>query len=158
MRVFISHQQADSLLAGTVAHRLKAYHKIDCYLDVIDPLASKTGDELGEYLRSQMGSCTQLLAVVSRNTKLSWWVPWEIGIATEKDQPIATYAGDNTVLPEYLRKWPYLRSQTDLDEYARVSTGADQTLRRERSIKTEARARQSSTSQFYRNLRARLGQ
>jgi MTH538 TIR-like domain (DUF1863) len=125
---------------------------------VIDPEASRTGDKLGEYLRAQMGLCTQLLAVVSRNTKSSWWVPWEIGISTEKDQPIATYAGDNTPLPEYLRKWPYLRSQAELDEYARVSKATEQTFTLEKSFKTEARARQSSTQTFYRDLRARLGQ
>jgi TIR domain len=158
MKVFISHQRGDSVLAGTVAHRLKTYHQIDCYIDLIDPDASKSGDKLGDYLRAQMGLCTQLLAVVSQNTKTSWWVPWEIGISTEKDQPIATYAGDNTSLPEYLRKWPYLRSQSDLDQYARVSKAAEQTLRRERSFKTEARARESSTALFYRELRASLGQ
>jgi hypothetical protein len=158
MKVFISHQRADSLLAGNVAQRLKTYHQIDSYLDLIDPEASKTGDKLGEHLREQLGLCTQLLAVVSQNTKTSWWVPWEIGISTEKDQPIATYAGDNTTLPEYLRKWPYLRTHAELDEYARVSKAAEQTFTREKSFKVEARARQSSTQQFYRELRARLGQ
>lgn len=158
MKVFVSHQRADSQLASTVAHRLQAYHHIECYLDLIDPEASKTGDKLGEYLRVQMGLCTQLLAVVSQNTKASWWVPWEIGISTEKDQPIATYAGDNTTLPEYLRKWPYLRSQAELDEYARVSKATEQSYIREKSFRTEASARHSSTQQFYRDLRTRLGQ
>jgi hypothetical protein len=158
MKVFISHQRADSTLAGNVALRLRTYHQIDCYLDLIDPEASKTGDKLGEHLREQLGLCTQLLAVVSQNTKTSWWVPWEIGISTEKDQPIATYAGDNTTLPEYLRKWPYLRTHAELDEYARVSKAAEQTFAREKSFKIEARARQTSTQQFYRDLRARLGQ
>lgn len=114
MRVFISHQQADSLLAGKISAYLTVNHKIDCYLDLVDPNASKAGDQLGDYLREVMGKCTQLMAVVSENTKGSWWVPWEIGVATEKDYPIATFAGDNTVLPEYLKKWPYLKTQSDL--------------------------------------------
>ena len=157
MKVFISHQRADSTLAGNVALRLKPIIR-SIALDLIDPEASKTGDKLGEHLREQLGLCTQLLAVVSQNTKSSWWVPWEIGISTEKDQPIATYAGDNTTLPEYLRKWPYLRSNVELDEYAQVSKAAEQTFNREKSFKVEARARQTSTQQFYRDLRARLGQ
>ena len=105
-----------------------------------------------------MGVCTQLLAVVSENTKSSWWVPWEIGIATEKDFPIATFAGDNTMLPEYLRKWPYLKTQNDLDIYARISKSAQQQYIQEKSHSFDSAARHSSTQSFYRNIRASLGQ
>jgi hypothetical protein len=148
----------DSVLAGSIAQLLRNQHAIECYLDLIDPDASKTGDKLGEYLRAQMGKCNQLLAVVSQSTKTSWWVPWEIGIATEKDHPIATFTGDNTALPEYLKKWPYLRSQQDLDQYAKISKATESNLLVEKSYKSEASARQSSTEQFYRNMRATVGQ
>src|SRR4051812_11438146 len=126
MKIFVSHQRADSSLAEWIAQRLSQGHQIPIYLDTIDPDAGQAGDALGEYVRSRLNDCTQLLAVVSTNTKTSWWVPWEIGIATERDYPIATFAGDRTTLPEYLRKWPYLRSDSELDEYARVSKASDQ--------------------------------
>jgi hypothetical protein len=158
MKVFISHQQQDSLLAGTIARRLKDGHGIDSYLDLIDPNSSQTGNALGEYLRVQIASCTQLLAVVSSNTKGSWWVPWEIGIATEKDYPLATYAGESTSLPEYLKKWPYLTSSHDLDAYARVSLNAARTLRLRKGITTDSAAQRTATSEFFRDLRAALGQ
>lgn len=158
MKVFVSHQKADSVLASSVAGRLKAVHGIDCYLDVIDPDGSKAGENLGDYIREQLGRCTQLLAVVSTNTKTSWWVPWEIGIATEKHQPIATYAGDNAPLPEYLRKWPYLRSQSDLDAYATVSKSAAAVYQRRRAYKSEDAAFADATADFYASLRSRLGQ
>lgn len=160
MRVFISHQRADSELAGLISGHLKLNHKIDCYLDLIDPNSSNAGDALGDYLRSQMGKCTQLMAVVSENTKASWWVPWEIGIATEKDYPIATFADDDTKLPEYLKKWPYLRTQSDLDAYAWASKEAEKNfnLRKSYTMDSVVDARHSSTQQFYRHLRARLSQ
>lgn len=160
MKVFISHQQADSILAGIVADYLKTKHKIDSYLDLIDPNASQAGDQLGEYLRNEMGKCTQLMAVVSENTKGSWWVPWEIGVATEKDHPIATFAGDNAELPAYLKKWPYLRTMNDLDSYAKASKAAMNLFISRRSYATEsiASARHSGTREFYRSLRASLGQ
>lgn len=158
MKVFISHQQRDSELASVVAHRLKVIHQIDCYLDIVDPNASQTGDMLGEYLRERLGMCTQLMAVVSENTKTSWWVPWEIGVATEKDYPISTFAGDNITLPEYLKKWPYLRTANDLDEYARIAKMVENQFTLRKSYLTESVARHSSTQDFYRMLRNSLGQ
>lgn len=158
MKIFVSHQRADSVLAAAVAARLKTHHGIDSYLDLIDPEGSKAGENLGEYIRLQLGKCTQLLAVVSANTKTSWWVPWEIGIATEKHQPIATYAGDNTTLPEYLKKWPYLRSLTDLDVYATVSKTTETSFVRRRAYKSEELAKAETTGDFYSTLRSRLGQ
>lgn len=158
MKVFISHQKSDTDLAAAVAHRIKNIHNIDSYLDVIDPNASQEDDQLGEYLRMVLGKCTQLMAVVSSSTKSSWWVPWEIGIATEKDYPIATYAGDSTTLPEYLRKWPYLTSMQHVDEYARLSRAAVTSLNSQRTYKSEGAARRSATQEFHRILKATLGQ
>lgn len=157
MKVFISHQQADSVLAGKIAGYLKANHQMDCYLDIIDPNASKTGDQLGEYLRQVMGQCTQLMAVVSENTKTSWWVPWEIGVATEKDHPIATFAGDDAELPIYLKKWPYLKTQNDLDAYAKASKAAMNQFNMRKSFGLES-AQHSSTQEFYRSIRSSLNQ
>ena len=161
MKVFVSHQKADSSLASKIAGHLKYKHQIDCYLDLVDPNASQTGDELGEYLRNEMGQCTQLMAVVSANTKGSWWVPWEIGVATEKDFPIVTFSGDNTSLPEYLKKWPYLKTEQDLNSYAIASKAAKQQYNaKKRSPYSfdSANAQHSSTQEFYRTIRAKLGQ
>jgi hypothetical protein len=158
MKVFISHQKADSEIAGAVAARLHQTHQIDCYVDIIDSNLLKSGESLGEYLRREMGKCTQLIAVVSTNTRLSSWVPWEIGIATEKDFPLATYFGDNTPPPEFLQKWPYLRSLSDVDQYAKASKSADSTFRLRKSTLTEDSARRASTTDFFRTLRAGLGQ
>jgi hypothetical protein len=158
MKVFVSHQKGDSEIASAVAARLRLSHQIDCYIDIIDTNLLKSGESLGEYLRSEMGKCTQLIAVVSENTKVSWWVPWEIGIATEKEFPLATYLGANTSTPEYLQKWPYLRSLSDVDQYARASKAADSNFRLRKSTLTEDSARRASTTDFFRTLRAGLGQ
>lgn len=105
-----------------------------------------------------MGKCDQLMAVVSQATKGSWWVPWEIGIATERDYPIATYAGDRTALPEYLKKWPYLQSDQDLDIYAKIAKQAHETYTNNKRALTEQVARKSARRLFNRMLRDRLGQ
>lgn len=158
MKVFISHQLADSRLALSLANRLQTVHGIPSYLDVIDPNIRSSGDELVDHVKNELGKCTQLLAVVSEATRLSWWVPWEIGIATEKDFPLATYAGGVTTVPDYLRKWPYLRSDADLDRYAAASKTAAKMFETKRGYVMESAALTSSTKEFYRVLRASLGQ
>lgn len=85
-------------------------------------------------------------------------MPWEIGIATEKDFPLATYAGGYSTIPEYLRKWPYLRSATDLDMYVAASKAAANDFQIKRSYLVEATARSRSTKEFYRVLKGSLGQ
>ena len=158
MKIFISHQQADSQLALRISSRLKMNHQIDSYLDVIDSRLSSDGPVLADHIRIQMEKCTQLLAVVSKETQKSWWVPWEIGVATEKDYPLATYTLDPPELPSYLRKWPFLRNDNELDIYARVSKSAETRLLLERVSKTMASARSTSTRQFYTDIRASLNQ
>jgi hypothetical protein len=116
-RVFISHKQEDLPAAAYFAARLKA-HNVASYLDVLDPQLAKSGDDLGEYFRQAIGACTHLVAVLSPLTQSSWWVPFEIGIATEKSYPLASYARLAATVPDYLKKWPYLRTDNDIDAFA----------------------------------------
>lgn len=82
MKIFLSHQKADSELTARIAARLKVNHGLDCYLDLIDPYVNGSVERLADHIRNEMGRCTQLLAVVSPSTANSQWVPWEIGMAT----------------------------------------------------------------------------
>lgn len=106
IKVFLSHQSSDSATAAHIAQRLRIHHSIDSYLDVIDPFMGRRGEDLAAHIQAEMSKCTQLLAVVSEATKNSQWVPWEIGVATEKSYPLATYLADYAAAPEFLRKWP----------------------------------------------------
>lgn len=159
MKVFISHQSTNSLVAKRVAGRLKNIHGIDSYLDVVDPFLGGNGEDLASHIRSEMGNCTQLLAVVSGATRLSQWVPWEVGVATEKDFPLATYSDGISAPPEFLRSWPYLRSDADLDHYASASKSAEHTFSYRRSLNfSERYSRHDATQHFFRTLRANLKQ
>lgn len=157
IKVFISHQAADSTIAERISRRLKEIHSISSYLDIIDP-GIKYGDDLSAHIQTEMGKCTQLLAVVSDNTRQSWWVPWEIGVATEKYYPLATFLSNVTSTPEYLRKWPHLYTDRDLDYYADASKYADRSLKTRRETLSEDVARRRSTNEFFNTLRNRLGQ
>lgn len=158
MKIFISHQKADSQIALGISRRLTIVHGIESYLDVIDPNVGTSGDDLADHVRAELGRCTQLLAVVSEATRASWWVPWEIGIAAEKDFPLATFAGGHTPLPDYLKKWPYLRTDGDLDRYAEASKTAARDFTINLRHLKESVARERSTKEFFRVLRASLHQ
>lgn len=82
MPIFISHTTRDDALANRVKNRLTTIHKIECYIDDIDrELAANRGKaSLTPVLIDRLRKCDTLLAVVTSNTKGSWWVPFEIGI------------------------------------------------------------------------------
>jgi hypothetical protein len=158
MKIFISHQKDDSAISGIIAKHINNKHNIEVYLDVIDENIYQKGDLLANYIRQVLRKCTSLLAVVSSKTQNSWWVPWEIGIATEKDQPIATFTSSQAQLPGYLEKWPYLRTEADLDIYAEVLKSSDHTMQLRKRTASILESRQFGTQEFYRTLRGRLGQ
>lgn len=146
-------------MAAQVARRLLAVHGIVSYLDVIDPYVNGSAESLADHIRTEMGKCTQLLAVVSSATLASQWVPWEIGVATEKNFPLATYTGTYALPPEFLRKWPYLKNDADLDAYARASLNARnfRETYKKYSADSVVGAR-AATSYFFTELRRNTGQ
>jgi hypothetical protein len=158
IKVFISHQAADSQLAKQIADRLYYKHGISYYLDVVDNAISKPGEDISGHIQTELTKCNQLLAVVSFATQTSWWVPWEIGIATEKEYPLATYVSGPLAPPEYLQKWPYLRTEADVDRYAEASKGADHVSVTKSATFSEGATRTRATKEFYRIIRSSLRQ
>ena len=158
MKVFISHHSSDSAIAAKISARLLSQHRVLSYLDVVDPHIGRNGEDLADHIRSQMGSCDHLIAVVSFNTRASQWVPWEIGVATEKEFPLATYSEMISDMPEFLVAWPRLRSMTDLDTYVAASQAGQRTYTAKRSMFTETAAHRAGTRAFYTEIRRRLGQ
>ena len=114
---FISHQSNDETAAERVARYLSS-HGYPCYLDTLDPNVDGDSPSLESYLRSVIALCNNLMAIVSRTTRMSWWVPLEIGVALEKEKHIATYLLTSEDLPSYLWLWPMLRSDGDVLQWA----------------------------------------
>lgn len=157
MKVFISHKKEDDLHARFVANRLRVYGH-SYYLDVIDDSLGKNGDDLADHIREKMTGCDSLIAVVSAATISSWWVPWEIGLATEKDYPLSTYLTDHSHPPEYLRKWPVLRSGQDLDQFASRIKTFEQLVNTRAMHKSLGAARRETAREFHNELKRAIGQ
>lgn len=121
IKVFISHTKADAAVAERVARRVRL-NRLEIYLDTIDDALVKDGPELADLLLARMADCQQLIAVVSSQTVNSWWVPWEIGVGSEKGFRMASYTESFVALPSYLKKWPALHTDRHIDLYCKYST------------------------------------
>jgi hypothetical protein len=129
MAIFISHSTKDNESAQKVFYRLQYTHDIACYIDDMDKELEKNRGKssLTPLLVDRLRKCDTLLAIVTENTKESWWVPFEIGAAREMPKIITSYTSLpepssfiwKEALPEYLLEWPRLRSDNDIDTFAR---------------------------------------
>jgi hypothetical protein len=133
MPVFISHRTADDAIAKEVYQRLRFEHNIVCYLDDIDQELERARhtERITELLVKRLRCCTNLLAIVSQNTRGSWWVPFEIGVARQAPRVITSFTNQvDRDLPEYLLEWPRLRGAQAVDVYANL-------YKRQRQVLTE---------------------
>lgn len=126
MPIFISYRHTDRMKALEISKKFDI-NNITYYLDVIDE-ESKNTDDITNVITKNIQRCTHLLAIISKNTNGSWWVPFEIGEATISNRRISSYAYKENItlnrrhlseyknfLPEYLHKWPILLTLNDLD-------------------------------------------
>lgn len=125
-KVFISYKNEDEAVAKRVKERVESHGGFETYFDKVDDADITDSPKLAEYLQKQMDSCDQLIAVISRRTVGSWWVPWEIGVGFEKNFKMASYLEDASPdlkenLPSYLKIWPMLESSEDIDKYCETS-------------------------------------
>jgi TIR domain len=152
--VFVSHKYEDMQIAMLVAKRLEA-NQVNCYLDGFDPEA-RDAPALNDYLKSKLKTSHALMAVVSKLTITSWWVPWEIGVASERDMPLATFSHDASSVPSFLRKWPYMTNLPQIDQYADL---AKRMVRERTVLKEDSRPAEAlSGVHFNRSLQITLGQ
>lgn len=121
--VFISHKGEDIAISETVGETLYSYG-LSPYLDRWDVNADGDSLELDEYLREVIRETPSIIAVITENTRQSWWVPFEVGVARETHSQIATFlsvesnSGQVIHLPGYLRSWPILVGLSELRDWA----------------------------------------
>lgn len=151
MPVFLSHKYEDKQAALRIAQYLKQ-NGVLSYVDVLDPQLQTT-DDITAKIMERIRQCTHLMAVVSRYTEKSWWVPFEIGVGSESERRITSYQLAYETLPEFLSKWPILKNQRDLDMFVRFYK-QDKLVALSESFGQTKRV--YSADQFHRELKAVL--
>lgn len=160
-KVFISYKTDDIDVATRVKRAIERHYDFTTYLDRIDDALLGDGPDLAGHLLRRIDECDQLLAVVGHTTKESWWVPWEIGVCSEKHYFLSTFCDRYVSLPSYLLKWPVLHSESDIDQYCSLSRkeqASQISAARYLQLSEQDAARRSSAANFHRNLREILGQ
>ena len=123
--IFISHKGDDTPLAE-YAGGILYENGLSVYLDRWDPAVDGDSSELESHLREIIRETPSILAVVTEHTPMSWWVPFELGVARETGSQIGTFLrvneGTSNVvrLPSYLATWPILTSALELGAWASV--------------------------------------
>jgi hypothetical protein len=158
MKIFVSHKKEDETIAIDISKALQALgHSV--YLDVIDNEILKGTIHLADYLKVKLTECDSLIAVISNATQLSWWVPWEIGVASEKDYPLGSFLVGATAPPEYLRKWPIMRTIPELKvfgDFVRSVETKEGMIRR--AMDKSYNSSKITATQFHTEMKKKLGQ
>ena len=97
-----------------------------------------------------------IIVVMSSITRLSQWVPFEVGMAAQVDMPTATFLKEDVMLPDFLQYWPRLKKVADIRKYVSASNDVDQEYQKFRPIYEEATFQQSKVERFYDVLKKRL--
>lgn len=157
MKIFISHKQEDKLEARKVQQTLNSCN-VSAYLDLLDDDISGDGEKLTQHIRKKISECSDVIVILSENTKKSWWVPFEIGMATEKDMPIANYLVSSIILPDYLEYWPRLKNSNDVEKYVKIRNEVSEEYKKPRGIFESISSEQyrSETQEFYYRLKQML--
>lgn len=93
--VFISHKKEDQHIAIELGDFLTKQLGVDIYLDVFDPelkeaVSVENDAKIVASIISGLKLSNVLLCIISDKTRLSWWVPYEIGIADNSEMKIAS--------------------------------------------------------------------
>ena len=154
MKFFISHKQEDAATALLIEMELRK-QGIPAYLDVLDSAVTSSGREMTEHIKEKINDCTDIIVIMSQLTRLSQWVPFEVGIAAQRDLPTATFLRADIQVPEFLEYWPRLKYTSDILKYVAAKREVDMEYRNIYQFNQYARP-EAKTDRFYTVLKNRL--
>lgn len=121
--VFISHKKEDQHIAIALGNFLENQLGVDIYLDIFDPelkeaVSVSNDSKIVASIKQGLKMSNILLCIISDKTKLSWWVPYEIGIADCSSIQIASIrTKDIDDFPSFLKTKETINSIKELVEF-----------------------------------------
>jgi hypothetical protein len=155
MKFFISHKKEDVDVVKRI-HLLLKIKGIESYLDLVDGNISGDGKKLTDHIRANLNDCTDIIVVMSEMTRYSQWVPFEVGIATQIELPIATFLQAEVQLPEFLSFWPRLKTPSDIDKYVEARKFASAKMNSLYENKQFESRNRTEIDLFYKQLKSQL--
>ena len=122
--VFISHKKEDEEAAIVIGSYLTDVVGVNIYLDtqdcVLKEAVNQENDQrIVESIKVGLECCTHLLCLISDATRLSWWVPYEIGYADKQNADISVLKLKNVEdIPSYIKTKRVLLNTDDFLRYA----------------------------------------
>ena len=114
--VFVSHTSGDDELADQVAECIRSY-QLSAWVDSDHMTSHDDGPEMANNIKRVIRKSYCLLAIVTSATQESWWVPFEIGVASQLSRFLSTYGEHSTKLPSFLGTWPRVRGHEELHKW-----------------------------------------
>ena len=108
--VFVSHTTKDDALAEEVAMCIRSFG-LTAWVDSDNLAAKNDGPGMASKIQGAIIRSYCLLAVVTNATNASWWVPFEIGIAWDRNKYLSTYGDPRVPLPSFLAAWPHVKDR-----------------------------------------------
>ena len=121
--IFISHKKEDQHIAIELGNFLTTKMNVDIYLDIFDPelqeaVSVENDAKIVDSITSGLKLSDILLCVISDKTKLSWWVPYEIGVADNLGLKIASIrTKEIDEFPSFLKTKQTLDNLSELVEF-----------------------------------------
>ena len=121
--VFISHKKEDQHIAIELGDFLTNQLGVDIYLDVFDPelkeaVSVENDSQIVASIKKGLKLSHILLCIISDKTRLSWWVPYEIGVADCSEIKIASIRTKNVDdFPSFLKTKKTIDNLTELVEF-----------------------------------------
>jgi len=121
--VFISHKKEDQHIAVELGKFMSEQLNVDIYLDIFDPelkeaVSVENDAKIVASITNGLKLSQILLCVISDKTRLSWWVPYEIGMADNAGITIASIrTKEIDDFPSFLRTKRTLNNLNELIEF-----------------------------------------
>lgn len=121
--VFISHKKEDEDVAIDIGSYLTDIVGVNIYLDTQDcilkeAVSAENDQKIVDTIQKGLDCSTHLLCLISDQTKLSWWVPYEIGFADKKKIDVAVLKlKELQEIPSYIKIKKTLLNTDDFLRY-----------------------------------------
>lgn len=155
LKVLVLFQRVDSAFAirfgkGLVAYGIQTeYYAMDYYVQ-------EGGKALADLMKKQLPNATDVIVVLSENSKDSWWPSFVFGLASYTDKPIVSYLAAEIALPEHLSYWPRLKDISNISEYLSARTYHSEAAEKHWLTLLPEMRQKRRTASFYNQLQTKL--